>query len=291
MLNLITKLLEKDRLFMAHLPLPPDEAASVRRMSPDAVAKLVDPEVFEFTWENSGIFVDADELTHYPKVSEKEVQDAVQCPVPHDKIVIHTQVTREGFNNPASYIWHVEATENGYIATPFVFADQTLSYFGTTLIFDRRYTNPDGSPAFGCRTPASHPVIYDKEELLEHHCMLLRFLRILCLPQAVIEEIEPTAQQNRARARRGRPPLPRRRIVRIAPEAIQRIALPAENEGIPEPNAVENARAPVVAHHRRAHLRRLSSGRLVRIRSCIVNDRGHGALPPPQDFHVDGPRH
>lgn len=168
MLNLITKLLEKDRLFMAHLPLPPDEAANVRRMYPGAVAKLVDPEVFEFTWENSGIFIDAEELTHYPKVSEEEVQDAVQCPVPHDKIVIHTQVPREGVHNPASYIWHVEATENGYIAPPFVFADQTLSYFGTTLIFDRRYTNPDGSPAFGCRTPASHPVIYDKEELLEH---------------------------------------------------------------------------------------------------------------------------
>ncbi|ACP24472.1 hypothetical protein NGR_c06790 [Sinorhizobium fredii NGR234] len=277
MRNKIMKLAERNRLNFSHLPLPPQEEMALRRLFPEALEKLLSPDVFEFTWEDAGIWVDANERTHYPDVPQDEVLDATEFPVPHEKIVIQTRVPREGSAESDTFLWYVEQRPHGRIAIPFVFRDDTLSFFGTTLLFDRRVRDVNGAPMFGCHCPKGHRKIYDEDEFYDHNRMLLRFLRILCLPQVVVEVFEVDEGINRARARRGRAPLPRRSVVRIAPEAIRYI--------VPQDAPVEVAPRELVApHYRRAHMRTLRSGRRVPVRSCVVN--GNGEMPAPQDFHV-----
>lgn len=277
MRNKILKLVERNRLSFSHLPLPREEEIAVRRLLPHAVAKLLSPDVFEFTWEGAGISVDANERTHYPEVPQDEVLDAIDFPVPHEKIVVQTRVPRAGSNEPDTFMWYVEQEPHGYTAVPFVFRDDTLSFFGTTLWFDRRYRNENGDPMFGCRCPNGHTKRYDEDEFYDHHRMLLRFFRILGLPQTVVEVFEADERMNRARVRRGRAPVPRRSVVRIAPEAVRYVA--------PEvPAALLAPREPAAPHYRRAHLRTLPSGRRVLVRSCVVNR--NGGMPAPQDFHV-----
>lgn len=51
MRNKIMKLAERNRLNFSHLPLPPQEEMALRRLFPEALEKLLSPDVFEFTWK------------------------------------------------------------------------------------------------------------------------------------------------------------------------------------------------------------------------------------------------
>lgn len=281
MRNKIVNLLERKQLTVKHLPLPPSEEEALRATFASVVQKLVDPTVFEFEWEDCGIWIDLSERTHYPEPDFSELMDAATHPVPHEKMLIETKVPRAS-GEIDIFMWYIERTVHGYVAAPMVFREREreLSNFGIFLDFDRRYLAENGLPVFSHRCPPSHTALYSEEELSDHHRIILRFLRILCLPGVAIAEITPDPELNRARARRRRSSLSGRKVVRIAPEAIRIRAALARNPD-------QQPRGPVASHHRRAHVRRLASGRSVHVRNCIINETDVG--PAPQQFQVRNP--
>ena len=282
MLNKIVKRFKKDLLEVTHLPLPyPLDVAAVRHMTPSAVAKLVDSEVFEFKLENPGIRVDIFEKTHYPLLTEDELKDAADCPMPHAKVALSIDVPRADSDELDNYLWYIERTGHGYFAIPFVYRCDVLLYCGASLVLDRRYTNNDGTPVLHYRVPFSHGAVYDNVEFIDHHHVILGFLRTLCQPAVIIESEEPNERLNRARARRRRPVRPPRRVVRL-PAEIHRMPQAADNERA-------QAFGPKAAHHRRSHRRVLASGRAIWVRSCVVNAANGEPPPPPQRFRVDNP--
>jgi len=282
MINKLAKKDKRNRLRVNHLPLPyPQDIAALKRNAPAVVAKLLDPEVFEFKLENAGVWVDAFELTHYPKLTVEELKDAADCPVPHEKVVLAIEVPRAGDDEVDNYLWYIERAPHGYTAIPFVYRCEALFYCGATLYLDRRHREADGTPVLHYTTPVSHGAVYDNDEFVDHHHVVLGFLRTLCLPAVVIENAEPNERLNRARTRRGQPVRPPRRVVRLAKEIHQR----AQAADFNDHARMCASKAP---HHRRSHRRILAPGRAVMVRSCIVN-AANGEPPAPQDFRIKNP--
>jgi hypothetical protein len=277
--NRILDLYRSGQLRFTSVPLPEHDTRLLRGLMPDVLEKIANPAIFEFSWEDSGIALDNDFEVYYPDVDDNEWKEALQCPLPHPYIWLETGVRDPELHNDRAYIWYIERrNERGYVATPLVFQQNTVSYFGVYFELD-----PDGIDNFGVpgrvtvyNCLESYAREYELDEFFRQADMLARFFRILCLPDAQIETAEPNERRNRTRVRNGKDPIAVRRTVRIDKAAL--IASLGARTG--------QTHASPSEHFRRAHQRHLRNGRVVNVRDCIVNQGQSANGPVPQDFVV-----
>jgi len=277
--NQILDLYRNGRLQFTSVPLPPHDQRELLRRTPDIMEKIRNPQIFEFAWDDSGVWLDENFDAHYPDVDDHEWTDAVRCPVPHPYVWIETRVRDPRFHEDRVYIWYVERRSGGgYAATPLVLFRNMLSYFGTYFELD-----PDGVDSFGIPGKVvvyncleSYAREYEIDEFFRQADTLARFFRILCLPKAQIETVSPDERRNRTRLKKGKEPLAVRKTVRIDDGALRETLNTKSGTGHASP----------AEHFRRAHQRHLRNGRVVNVRDCVVN-RGQSANGPlPQDFVV-----
>lgn len=279
--NLILNLARTNRLAYA-IVLPNQDLALTESLYRRIIARLSDPETFEFVWKEPGIHIDSEELTYYPHVEADELTDISTYPLPHEHVWIETAV-KNPFDGPdRMYIWDLQRTKsrNGYNAIPLVFVDGKLSFHGCEIDFHPDIVNDNGTRGafeMWCHFP-NYEKTYDPLEFQDHALMLGRFLRLLCLPKVRIETTNPDEKSNARRVKRGQSAYAKRSIVRIDPEAIY--------EGLPKGN-VKGGHASPRPHHRRAHVRHLSNGNAVPVRECVIGMNFRDGPPPPQTFIVD----
>lgn len=282
MLSAIIDLAHTDQLSL-HIPdwIPPTDAADILLSYPLALASLTDPAKFVFTWTNSGARINLLGNAIFPRLTNAELAEAADYPIPHDRIIVQTEVVRADGGPTPVLLWDVTDTGHGYNADPFMFVGNTLVYYGVALIFDRRHRLNDGTPVFQARTPTGLDTLHEGQELHKYHTMLLRFFRTLCQPAVVIEDVQVNARLNRKRARRGLAPMPVQRIVRLPAVIHRQVQLDGARQRARE-------LGPRATHERRTHRRTLASGRSIQVRETVVNAM-FGERPAPQMFHVHEP--
>lgn len=277
--NRILDLYRNERLQFTTVPLPEQDTRLLQGLMPDILEKIANQAIFEFSWEDSDIKLDNDLDVYYPNVDDNEWTEALRCPLPHPYIWLETGVRDPWLHNDRTYIWYIERkNECGYGAIPLVFHLDTISYSGIYFELD-----PDGVDEYGIPGKVSiynrlesYKREYDLDEFYRQADTLARFFRILCLPNARIETVEPNERRNRTRVRNGKDPVVARKTVRIDKEALLESlsALTGQTHASP------------VEHFRRAHRRRYKNGHVGNVRDCIVN-RGRSVNGPlPQDFVV-----
>lgn len=280
---MLNSIIDLDRNNQLMLEIPPyarqDDVDFVMYTYPQVLNGLKSPENFVFTWMNSGARITLFGDTSFPGLTREELIEAADYPVPHEKLIVQTEVPYPGGGQGPTCLWLVQGTAHGYNAIPLAFENDMLTYSGLFLIFDRRHRHADGMPVLDFKAPVSLRALHSPSELAAHHHMLLRFFRTLCQPAVEIENVEPDERLNRARARRGHTPMPVQRVVRLPAEIIPR-----------GPLAGARAReiGPRATHKRRSHRRTLASGRSINVRSCVINAR-IGAPPVPQAFYIEEP--
>jgi len=280
---MLNSIIDLDRNNQLMLEIPPyarqDDVDFVMYTYPQVLNGLKSPENFVFTWMNSGARITLFGDTSFPGLTREGLIEAADYPVPHEKLIVQTEVPYPGGGQGPTCLWLVQGTAHGYNAIPLAFENDMLTYSGLFLIFDRRHRHADGTPVLDFKAPVSLHALHSPSELAAHHHMLLRFFRTLCQPAVEIENVEPDERLNRARARRGLTPMPVQRVVRRPAEIIHR-----------GPLADARARefSPRATHNRRSHRRTLASGRSINVRSCVIN-AGIGASPVPQAFHIEEP--
>ncbi len=280
---MLNKIITLDRSNQLIQEIPPyarqNDVDFVMYTYPQVLNGLKSPETFVFTWMNSGARITLFDEPRFPGLTREELIEAADYPVPHEKVIVQTEVPYPGGGHGPTCLWLVQRTAHGYNAIPLAFANDTLTYSGLFLIFDRRHRHADGTPVLDFKAPVSLRALHSPSELIAHHHMLLRFFRTLCQPAVEIENVEPDERLNRARVRRGHTPMPMQHVVRLPAVIIHR-----------GPLADARARefGPRATHNRRSHRRTLASGRSINVRSCVIN-AGIGAPPVPQAFHIEEP--
>jgi hypothetical protein len=257
----------------------PAEIRAAKRCLPKLMADLAHPDVFEFAWKGAGIEMDGNARTYYPNISAEEIAEASLCPLPHERMWVEIEVPTP-FRTAVRYVWPIQRHKEDltkFTAHPLVVRDNSLVYFGATLVVP-----VGGGP--GCDRETGG-VVHSKfasyartKDMTEFHAqirLLQRFFRILTLPGVEVDEVAPTSMGSATRFPQDSMSAPSRRIVTIDERAIRPEKRDPADGHLCEPRR---------EHHRRAHLRRLPSGRTVPIRNCIVN-RGVGTAQP-QSFLV-----
>lgn len=274
----ILELNRSGRLRWGSVPLPPRDVEELRRSMPDVISAVANPEIFEFDWQDAAISLDDGYDTHYPTVDDWEWLEGIASPVPHPFIWLQTRVLDPHGDGDRFYIWNIERKGMcGYSATPLVYHQGILSYFGTYFELDPSGVDPDGrrGRVTVFNSLESYDREYEIEEFFRQSATLARFFRLLNLPGAEIEIWEPEEKLNRARIRKGKEPLAIRKTVRIDSAALLR-----------RRNGAGSKHASPAEHFRRAHPRRLPNGRTTNVRNCIVNPGRGPEDPTPQDFTV-----
>ena len=278
--NIILNLARNQRLDYA-LVLPDQDVELTKRLYRKVLNRIADPAIFEFVWKDSGIRIDDDELTHYPEVGADELVDISIYPLPQEHIWIETAVKDPFGGADRMYIWDVERSKgrSGYNAIPLVFANGKLAFHGYEIDFHPDIVNENetrGAFEMWCHFP-DYEQTYDPYEFQDHALMLGRFLRLLCLPKVRIERSLPDERSNARRAKRGQATIAGQAVVRIDPGAIY--------EGL---TGVGERRTHVspASHNRRAHVRRLSNGKIVPVRECVIGMNFRDPRPVPQAFIV-----
>lgn len=277
--NQILDLHRSNKLNYGAVPLSTEDQQLLIDHIPGVLDRMANPDIFEFKWEDAGIWLDNDLLVHYPDIDDQEWEEAVKCPVPHPVIWVETNVRDPQNQDDRTYIWHIEREGLcGYKATPLIFYRDTLFYSGIFFELD-----PEAVDNFGVRGSVtisylleSYARDYDLEEYFRQADTLARLFRILSLPKVQVTIWEPPAKLNKARRKRGREPLATRKIV-----SIDTADLEVARSG---PNGTTHALP--TEHFRRAHQRHLRNGRVVSVRECIVNKGTSETGAVPQDFRV-----
>lgn len=276
------------KLFLDHPVIPlktyepfpiPGEPIISGKCPDDLLEEIRQLDVFEFEWLSSGIELCEDFLPYFPFDEEEDLPEGMKCPLPHDKIWIETSVPSRADNVPRKFCWFVRYTPEGHWAiTPFVVNYDWVMVYGATAILDPMFYDPAsgdrGSIWMDYLTPRhSNSSVYHNV-----WCMVgcfLRFLRCLNLPGTEVRLSEPAEKVNRIRLKKGKAPIPERRVVHIGGSAQYRS----------HANTNLRQHKSPAEHFRRAHLRRLSDGRVVKVRSCLVNG-SNGTDAVPQRFSV-----
>ncbi|MGO6692527.1 hypothetical protein ACCS54_18780 [Rhizobium johnstonii] len=276
--NLIVNLARSNRLIFTTLRMSISSERVVLRDGPRLFASISDPKIFEFHWPNSGVRIDEQGLSHYPDVGKEEWDDGLDCPVPHPHIWLEAD-TEDASGKSRKFIWDIRRqSESTFEATPLVFHGQTLTYPGMSFKVHRHEVSEDGIRG-GVEIEGLAPEyekIYDIEEFFDHARLLVRFLRILCLPQTVNKIEEPNPKMNADRIKRKREPLATHTQIIIDPAAIT----------VAYANGIVGTHASPNPHNRRAHVRRLPRGGVTQVRECVVGQKSPDTSPEPQDFRV-----
>jgi len=278
--NQILKLHRSKKLKFGGVPVSAADQHKLRHHIPSVLDRIANPEIFEFRWEDAGIWMSDNDLVHYPDVDDQEWQEAVKCPVPHPFVWVEVGVNYPQNQGERIYIWYIERIGiSGYTATPLIFARDTLMYSGISFELD-----PDTVDDFGIQGSVtirylveSYARDYDLAEYFGQADTLARFFRILCLPKAQVMISEPHGKLNKARLKRGREPLSIRRTVRI--DSADLATTHSGGTGMTHASPTE--------HFRRAHQRHLRNGRSVSVRECIVNKGTTDTGAVPQQFSVN----
>lgn len=270
------------QLQLSHLQIEADVA---RGVSANKVSELLfglvrdlkDPEVFEFAWKGAGIHLDEAGKAVLPKIETWELEEAKQCPLPHESIWLETDVVGKG-GRVEQHCWLINrdpASLMAFAAFPMIVRDGTLVYSGRAVGRGRLAARGKGDELESIvlnYLPANGEA--GNAEYHAHIDLLLRFFRLLALPEVVPQILSPCPRLNRKRVKGGQFPLAVRRTITID-QRIERSAFR------PRLTGAFSSRAE---HARRAHVRRLRSGRLINVRNCVVNP-GSGR-PKPQNFIV-----
>jgi hypothetical protein len=241
------------------LPLPFVDDMVVRTMWPAVFAEFSNRSVPVYVWDDHGIYVNEHIRTVYPQPTDEEIIDAMNFPLPNDKFIIETKVPRQDDTRFSHYFWIVKSSDNGFSAIPLALTDDKLQWSGQLIVVDRTALREDGTPLFMRGVPDSYDRLYDIDELWDHRDLLLRFIRTLCHPKVEIEINRPDAAHNAARVKKGKPPLPEYRVVRLNPFFYKKTDEPTDRTH----NSPHG-------HERRAHTRTLKSGRVVDVKKCHV---------------------
>lgn len=277
--NLILNLMRANRLEISAPDIPEHERELIFRDIPGVMASISAPDIFEFVWHDHGILLDEDDLTHYPLIEHEEYEEGLKCPLPHPHIWLEGDVNDPKTGLVRKYIWDIRRVEDGaFTAIPLVFDGTCLTHFGVLLKVWPNEVGDDGRPGpIGTSTLSkSYHKLYDIEEFADHARMIVRFLRILCLPQAEKHVSSPNPRANANRARRKREPISIQTTVKISQAFVS----------IKYRNDVPGTHASPRAHARRSHIRRLSDGRVITVKECIVGARDPSFRPTPQSFRV-----
>lgn len=255
----VIKHFEQGRVILTILPLSFRDDMAVRTMWPGVFAEFSDRSVPVYVWDDHGIHVNQHSRTFYPQPSDEEIIDAMNFPLPNDKFIVEAKVPREDDTRFCHYFWIVKAKDYGFQAIPLALTGNHLQWSGQLIVFDRTNLKEDGTPVFMRGVPNSYDKLYDIDELWDHRDLLLRFIRNLCHPKVEIEVHRPDVRHNDAREKKGKPPLPEYRVIRLNPFFYKKAEEPTGR-----------THSSPVGHERRAHTRTLKSGRVVEVNKCDV---------------------
>ncbi|MBP0439115.1 hypothetical protein [Tianweitania sediminis] len=269
----ILDLQRKGILKHGSVPMPAKERQELLRWVPSVLEGIANPMMFEFHWEDSGIWLDDIYNTHYPDVGDEEWSEGIRSPVPHEHVWLQTKVKHPELLD-FYYIWIIQRRGMfGYRATSLTFIEGTLGYSG--IYFE---LFPYGTPDRQVRVQSVcgwYATEYEIEEYYDQARSLARFLNILTRRETELSIEQPSDRLNKRRLEKGKEPVAVRTTVRIDTKYLRRA-------GRTRPGT----HASRVEHFRRAHTRLLPDGRRVPVRSAIVNAGTSDDGPEPQNFFI-----